>query len=74
MSIEACLAKPSDISISFDTSLRHSIKIADNRGQYINALKKSQDLTHSRKTMLKNGSSETFETDLPWKTFDKVFD
>lgn len=74
MSIEASFTKLSDISLSLETSLRNSIRIPDSRAQHIHALKKSQDLTHSRKTMLKNGSSETFETELPRKTFYKVFD
>lgn len=69
MIIEASLTKLSDIKLSFETPLRNSIRVPDNRAQHIQALKKSQDLTHSRKTMLKNGSSETFETDLPRKTF-----
>ncbi len=60
MSIEDCLAKLTDVSVSFDASLKTHIKIAGSREQRINALKKQQDLIHSRKSMLKNGSSETF--------------
>jgi hypothetical protein len=74
MSIEASLTKLSDVSLSLETSLRNSIRIPHNRAHHIHTLEKSQDLTHSRKIMLRNGSSETFETDMRRKTFEKIFD